>query len=131
MGQPEINIGFIAGGGGTQRLPRFIPRAVASEVLLTGNRINAEEALRWGLVSRVVSRDKLMPAAMEIAETICTRGPLGVRATKEAILRGYDMTLPDGLFLEAEQVAYIMSTEDFMEGATAFAQQRPPEYKGK
>ena len=131
LGQPEINIGFIAGGGGTQRLPRFIPRAVAADILLTGDRINAEQALRWGLVTRVVPRDQLMPTAMEIAETICQRGPLGVRATKEAIIRGYDMTLGDGLYLEAEKVAYVRTTEDFMEGARAFAQKRPPEYKGK
>ena len=131
MGQPEINIGFIAGGGGTQRLPRFLPRAVASDILLTGNRINAEQALRWGLVSRVVPRDQLMATAMEIAETICTRGPLGVRATKEAIIRGYDMTLENGLYFEAEKVAYIRTTDDFMEGARAFAHKRPPEYKGK
>ena len=131
LGQPEVNIGFMAGGGGTQRLPRFIPRAVAAEILLTGNRINAEEALRWGLVSRVVPRDQLMPTAMEIAETICQRGPLGIRATKEAIIRGYDMTLPDGLYLEAEKVAYVRTTDDFMEGARAFAQKKTPDYKGK
>lgn len=131
LGQPEVNIGFMAGGGGTQRLPRFIPRAVAAEILLTGNRINAEEALRWGLVSRVVPRDQLMSTAMEIAETVCQRGPLGIRATKEAIIRGYDMTLPDGLYLEAEKVAYVRTTDDFMEGARAFAQKRTPDYKGK
>ena len=131
LGQPEVNIGFMAGGGGTQRLPRFIPRAVAAEILLTGNRINAEEALRWGLVSRVVPRDRLMPTAMEIAETICQRGPLGIRATKEALIRGYDMTLPDGLYLEAEKVAFVRTTDDFMEGARAFAQKRTPDYKGK
>ncbi|HUV43917.1 MAG TPA: enoyl-CoA hydratase-related protein [Dehalococcoidales bacterium] len=131
LGQPEVNIGFMAGGGGTQRLPRFIPRAVAAEILLTGNRINTEEALRWGLVSRVVPRDQLMSTAMEIAETICQRGPLGIRATKEAIIRGYDMTLPDGLYLEAEKVAYVRTTDDFMEGARAFAQKKTPDYKGK
>lgn len=131
LGQPEVNIGFMAGGGGTQRLPRFIPRAVAAEILLTGNRINAEEALRWGLVSRVVPRDRLMSTAMEIAETVCQRGPLGIRATKEAIIRGYDMTLPDGLYLETEKVAYVRTTDDFMEGARAFAQKRTPDYKGK
>jgi len=131
LGQPEVNIGFMAGGGGTQRLPRFIPRAVAAEILLTGDRINAEQALRWGLISRVVPRDQLMPTAMEIANSICSRGPLGVRATKEAMIRGYDMTLPDGLQLEAEKVAYIRTTDDFMEGAKAFAQKRPPEYKAK
>ena len=131
MGQPEVNIGFMAGGGATQRLPRFISRAVAAEILLTGNRVDAQEALRIGLVSRVVPRDQLMPTAMEIARTICQRGPLGVRATKEAMIRGYNMTLEDGLALESEKVAYIRSTEDFMEGARAFAQKRPPEYQGK
>ncbi len=131
LGQPEVNIGFMAGGGGTQRLPRFVPRAVAADILLTGDRINAQQALQWGLVSRVVPRDELMPAAIQIAETICQRGPLGIRATKEAIIRGYDMTLPDGLYLETEKVAYIRTTDDFMEGAKAFAQKRTPDYKGK
>jgi E-phenylitaconyl-CoA hydratase len=131
FGQPEVNIGFMPGGGGTIRMPRFIPRAVAAEILLTGNRINAAEALRVGLVSRVVPRDKLMDTAKEIAETIISRGPLGVRATKEAMIRGYSMTLEEGLELERQLVAYIRSTEDFMEGARAFAQKRPPQYKAK
>ncbi|MBW2092578.1 MAG: enoyl-CoA hydratase/isomerase family protein [Deltaproteobacteria bacterium] len=131
LGQPEVNIGFMPGGGGTQRLPRFVSRAMAAELLLTGNRINAQEALRIGLVSRVVPRDQLMPTAMEIANTICTRGPLGVRATKEAMVRGYDMTLEEGLELERKLAAHIRTTEDFIEGASAFAQKRPPDYKAK
>ncbi len=131
FGQPEVNIGFMPGGGGTIRMPRFIPRAVAAEILLTGNRINAAEALRVGLISRVVSRDKLMDTAREIAETIITRGPLGVRATKEAMIRGYDMTLEDGLALERKLVQQIRATDDFMEGARAFAQKRKPEYKAR
>jgi len=131
MGQPEINIGFMPGGGGTQRLPRFVSRAVAAEILLTGNRIDAQEALRIGLVSRVVPRDQLMPTAMEIANTICSRGPLGVRASKEAMIRGYSMPLEDGLRLETEKIAYIRATEDFMEGARAFVEKRPPNYKAK
>lgn len=131
FGQPEVNIGFMPGGGGTIRMPRFIPRAVAAEILLTGNRINAAEALRVGLVSRVVPRDKLMDTAKEIANTIISRGPLGVRATKEAMIRGYSMTLEEGLALEKQLAAYIRTTEDFMEGARAFAQKRPPQYKAK
>jgi E-phenylitaconyl-CoA hydratase len=131
FGQPEVNIGFMPGGGGTIRMPRFIPRAVAAEILLTGSRINAAEALRVGLISRVVPRDKLMDTAKEIAETIITRGPLGVRATKEAMIRGYSMTLEEGLDLEKQLVAKIRATEDFMEGARAFAQKRPPQYKAK
>jgi len=131
FGQPEVNIGFMPGGGGTIRMPRFIPRAIAAEILLTGNRINAAEALRVGLVSRVVPRDKLMDTAKEIANTIISRGPLGVRATKEAMIRGYSMTLEEGLALEKQLVIHIRTTEDFMEGARAFAQKRPPQYKAK
>ena len=131
FGQPEVNIGFMPGGGGTIRMPRFIPRAVAAEILLTGNRINAAEAFRVGLVSRVVPRDQLMDTAKAIADTIISRGPLGVRATKEAMIRGYSMTLEEGLALEKQLVAQIRATEDFMEGARAFAQKRPPQYKAK
>lgn len=131
LGQPEVNIGFMPGGGGTQRLPRFVSRAVASEILLTGNRIDAQEAYRIGLVNRVVPRDQLMDAAMEIAQTICTRGQTGVRATKEALIRGYDMNLEDGLALERELVVQVRTTEDFMEGAKAFREKRPPQYKGR
>ena len=72
-----------------------------------------------------------MPTAMELANTICERGPLGVRATKEAMIRGYDMVLEDGLALERRLAAQIRTTEDFMEGARAFAQKRPPQYKAK
>ncbi len=131
FGQPEVNIGFMPGAGGTQRLPRFIPRAVAAEMLLTGNRIDAREAYRVGLVSRVVPREQLMPTAMEIARTICTRGPLGVRASKEAMLRGLDLPLEEGLRLEHEKMVYIRTTEDFIEGARAFVEKRPPNYKGR
>ena len=131
FGQPEINIGFLPGAGGTQRLPRFIPRAVAAEILLTGNRIDAQEALRVGLISRVVPRDQLMSTAMEMANTICTRAPLGVRACKEAMVRGYEMTLEEGLALEREKVAECRATEDFAEGARAFVEKRPPNYQAK
>ncbi len=131
MGQPEINIGFMPGAGGTQRLPRFVPRAVAAEMLLTGNFIDAQEALRVGLVSRVVPRDKLMDTAKEIANTICGRGPLGVRASKEAMIEGYSMPLKEGLQLERKLSAHLRTTDDFIEGARAFAEKRPPQYKGK
>ncbi len=131
LGQPEVNIGFMPGDGGTQRLPRFVPRAIAAEILLTGQPITAQEAYRIGLVNRVVPLAQLMPTAKQIAETICTMGPLGVRATKEAILRGYNMTLEAGLQLEKDLANRVRGTEDFMEGARAFAEKRPPNYKAK
>jgi len=130
MGQPEINIGFMPGAGGTIRLPRFIPRAIAAEMLLTGNRIDAAEALRCGLVSRVVPGDQLMQTAKEIALTICERGPLGVRASKEALIRGYDMPLEEALMLERRLNTELRKSDDFMEGARAFAAKRPPQYRG-
>lgn len=131
FGQPEINIGFMPGAGGTIRMPRFIPRAIAAEILLTGNMIDAQEAYRVGLVSRVVPRAKLMDAAKEVANTIISRGPLGTRATKESMIRGYSMTLDQGLALEKDLANKIRTTEDFKEGAKAFAEKRPPQYKAK
>ena len=131
LGQPEINIGFMPGAGGTQRLPRFVPRAIAAEILLTGNRITAQEAYRIGLVNKVVPLDKLMDTAKEMANTICSRGPLGIRASKEAMIRGYDMVLEEGLKLESQFATHIRTTEDFMEGARAFVEKRPPDYKAK
>jgi len=131
LGQPEINIGFMPGAGGTQRLSRFVPRAIAAEILLTGNRITAQEAYRIGLVNKVVPLDKLMDTAKEMANTICSRGPLGVRASKEAMVRGYDMVLEEGLKLESQLATHIRTTDDFMEGARAFVEKRPPDYKAK
>ena len=131
LGQPEINIGFMPGGGGTQRLPRFVPRAKAAEILLMGQRIDAQEAYRIGLVNKVVPLDQLMPIAKQWAEIICQAGPLGVRAAKEAMIKGYSMTLEEGLQLEIELSNYVRNTEDFVEGARAFTEKRPPVYKAK
>lgn len=131
FGQPEVNIGFMQAMGGTVRIPRFLPRAIAAEMLLTGKRINAQDALRIGLVSHVVPNDKLLETAKTIANTIITRGPLGVRAVKESMVRGYDMTLDEGLELEKALSARLRVTEDFVEGAKAFSEKRPPHYQGK
>ena len=128
LGQPEVTIGFMPGGGGTQRLPRFVPRALAAEILLTGEHITAQEAYRIGLVNKVVPLSELMPTAKKMAETICQKGPLGVRATKEAMIRGYNMALDEGLELEKDMANRVKNTEDFMEGARAFAEKRPPDY---
>ena len=131
FGQPEVNNGFMPAMGGTVRLPRILPGAFAAEMLLTGNRMSAQEALRVGLVSHVVPLEKLQDTAKKIADTIITRGPLGVRAVKESMVRGYDMTLDDGLALEKALSEQLRTTEDFVEGANAFSETRPPHYKGK
>jgi E-phenylitaconyl-CoA hydratase len=131
LGQPEINIGFMPGGGGTQRLPRFVPRAMASQILLLGEPIDAQEAYRIGLVNKVVPLAELLPTAKQWTETICRKGPVGVRASKEALIRGYDLPLNEGLKLERELAGGVRMSQDFAEGTRAFVEKRPPQYKGK
>jgi enoyl-CoA hydratase len=131
LGQPEINIGFMPGGGGTQRLPRFVPRAMAAQLLLLGEPIDAQEAFRIGLINKVVPLAELLPTAKQWAETICRKGPVGVQASKEAMIKGYDLSLHEGLTLERELVMRVRTSEDFAEGTRAFVEKRPPQYKGK
>lgn len=128
---PEVTLGVFPGGGSTQRLPRIIPLPLASEMLFTGKRIDAQEAYRIGLINKVVPLDKLMPTAKEMAEAICRAAPLAVRAVKEALIRGIGMRLEDGLQLENYFTQYITSTKDFVEGTTAFIEKRKPVYKGE
>lgn len=128
---PEVTVGLCPGGGGTQRLPRVIPRRIAAEMLFTGKPIDAQEAYRIGLVNKVVPRDELMTEAKKLAETICQAAPLAVRTAKEAMMRGLDMSLAEGLRLEDDFQRYIMSTKDFEEGITAFREKRKPKFKGK
>jgi enoyl-CoA hydratase/carnithine racemase len=129
--QAEVRVGAMAGGGGTQRLTRFIPRCKAAEILLLGKIIDAQEAYRIGLVNEVVPLEKLMAKAIEYAETICQWAPLAVRSTKEAMIRGSQMTLEDGLRLERLLFNQITATEDFEEGTKAFREKRKPNFKGK
>jgi enoyl-CoA hydratase/carnithine racemase len=131
FGTPEITLGLIPGWGGTQRLPRMIPSCKAAELLLMGKPIDAQEAYRIGLVNIVVPPESVMPTARKWAETICQAGPLAVRAAKEAMMRGSSLTLEDGLRLENALEAYVMNTEDFTEGITAFGEKRKPDFKGK
>lgn len=131
FGTPEVNLGLIPGWGGTQRLPRMIPACKAAELLLMGKPIDAQEAYRIGLVNIVVPPESVMPTARKWAEIICQAGPLAVRAAKEAMVRGSSLTLEDGLRLEKALEAYVMSTEDFTEGTTAFREKRKPDFKAK
>ncbi len=131
LGSPEVALGLIPGWGATQRLPRLIPSCKAAEMLLMGKPIDAQEAYRIGLVNMVVPPEAVMSTAREWAETICQAGPLAVRATKEAMIRGSSLTLEDGLRLENALEAYVMSTEDFAEGTTAFVEKRKPDFKAR
>jgi enoyl-CoA hydratase/carnithine racemase len=131
FGQPEVNIGVIPGSGGTQRLPRLVSRAKASELILMGQPIDAQEAYRIGLVNKVVPLDQLLPTAMQWAEIICQAGPLQVRAAKEAMLRGYNVPLEEGLRIERELHNRVAATEDSREAGRAFAEKRKPIYRGK
>ncbi len=131
LGAPEVTLGIMPGWGGTQRLPRFIPWCKAAEMIFMGKPIDAQEAYRIGLVNKVVPPAELMSTAKEWAEVICQAGPLAVRAAKEAMIRGYSMSLEDGLRLESSLFGYLLETEDFSEGAKAFVEKRKPTYKAK
>ena len=129
LGLPEVNIGIMPGSGGTQRLARVVGMAHALDMTLTGAHIDAEHALRIGLVTRVVPLSDLMKSARGIAETICRKAPLGVRFSKEAIRRGNEMNLSDGLAFENALFTLLRGTRDAKEGTTAFAEKRKPDFK--
>jgi E-phenylitaconyl-CoA hydratase len=128
FGLTEVTLGLIPGWGGSQRLPRMIPFGKAAELLLMGKRIDAQEALTLNLVSKVVPFKDLMPTAMEWANQICQCAPLAVQAAKEALMRGIDMNLADGLKLESELGRKVTSSKDFAEGRKAFIEKRKPNY---
>lgn len=131
FGLTEPSRGIIPGAGGTQRLPRVMALGPALELLLTAKRFDAHWALRHGLVNDVVPLDQLMPAAVKLAEEICANAPMSVRLVKEAVYRGLDLPLSDGLKLEGEQTRRVLQTEDAREGPLAFAQKRQPVWKGR
>jgi enoyl-CoA hydratase/carnithine racemase len=131
FGLAETKWGLIPGAGGTQRLPQVVPLGPAMEMILTGEPIDAGQALRWGLVNRVLPSDRLLPEAIAMASTVAARGPLAVRAARAAVLEGLGCALADGLGLERKHFLDIMRTGDAVEGARAFAEKRPPQFEGK
>lgn len=126
-----VALGFIPWDGATQRLPRLMGQTISMEMLLTGRCIDAVEACRIGMVHRMVSKEELMPAAMELANTVAAKAPLAVRYAKEAICKGLDLTLEQGLRLETDLYCLLHSTEDRTEGIRAFLEKRPPQFKGR
>lgn len=131
FGQPEINLGVIPGFGGTQRLPRRIGAARAMELVLTGDLIGADEALRLGLVNRVVPAAELLVEAKKTAQKIAGKGPLAVAAARRAVRKSMELNLPAGNDYEAELFALLFATQDQKEGMRAFLAKRPAKFEGK
>jgi len=131
IGQPEVKLGILPGYGGTQRLARLCGKGVAHEMILSGEMIPAEEALRVGLVNRVVDLPELLPAAESIAGKIIANGPLAVKYAMEAVERGMEMPQEEGLFLEATLFGLCCATEDMREGTRAFLEKRPAKFQGR
>jgi enoyl-CoA hydratase/carnithine racemase len=130
FGLAETKWALIPGAGGTQRLPRTVPLGWAMEMILTGEPIDAETALRIGLVNRILPHDQLLERAMRLAATIASRGPLAVTAARRAILEGLTLGLAAGLSNERDHFIEIMKTADVLEGTAAFAEKRDPQYEG-
>jgi enoyl-CoA hydratase len=131
LGQPEVKLGIIPGYGGSQRLPRLVGKGVAMQLLLTGEMISAQEAHRIGLVNEVTAAVELIPRAEAIAQKMIANAPLAVQYTIEAVNHGMNLTLPEGLYLEATLFSMSCATEDKQEGTKAFLEKRPAQFKGR
>ncbi len=131
LGQPEVKLGIIPGYGGSQRLPRLCGKGLAHELILTGEMITAEEALRVGLVNRVVEPGELLATAEAIARKIIANAPLAVKYALEAVERGMEMPQEEGLYLEATLFGLCCATQDMREGTRAFLEKRPPKFEGR
>jgi enoyl-CoA hydratase len=131
FGQPEINLGVIPGAGGTQRLARAVGKSNAMEMILTGEPIDAREAHRLGLVSRIVPNELLVEDALALAAKIATRSPLALRLAKEAVNAAYEMSLTDALAHERRLFYLLFASEDQKEGMAAFLEKRDPDFTGR
>jgi enoyl-CoA hydratase/carnithine racemase len=131
FGQPEVKLGLLPGGGGTQRLPRLVGKGRALQLILTGETISAQEAYRIGLVNEVVPADKLIPRAEEILKQISANAPIAVKFSLEAANRGMDTSQAEGFALEASYFGICASTEDKKEGTSAFLEKRAPQFRGR
>jgi enoyl-CoA hydratase len=131
FGQPETGVGVIPGAGGTQRLTRAVGKALAMDVILSGRFLSADEALRAGLVARVVAREAWLDEAKRVARAIAEKAPVATRLAKEAVDRGFDSTLTLGLELERRLLYLAFASEGAKEGLNAFLEKRKPEFKGR
>ena len=131
LGQPEINIGVMPGGGGTQRLTRAVGKYKAMDMILTGTRIGADEAKALGLVSRVVPKEAYLEEAKKVATEIASKSPVSVKLAKMAVNKAFEMGLSDGLDFERQLFYLLFASEDAKEGMKAFMEKRKPVFKGK
>jgi enoyl-CoA hydratase len=131
LGQPEIDIGVMPGGGGTQRLTRAVGKYKAMEMILTGKRIGAEEAKALGLVSRVVPKEAYLEEAKKVANEIASKSPVAIRLAKMAVNKAFEMGLSNGIDFERELFYLLFASEDTKEGMNAFMEKRKPSFKGK
>jgi enoyl-CoA hydratase/carnithine racemase len=131
MGLPEVKIGIIPGAGGTQRLPRLVGKGMASEMVLTGEMIDAQTAFRIGLVNKVVPQEELMKTSRDIANKITLNGPIAVFLAKDAIEVGGSLPLDAAIQYAQKNCITCFSTEDMKEGTQAFIEKRPPQFQGK
>jgi len=131
FGQPEVNLGLMPGFGGSQRSTRLVGRGMAMFLCLSGDTIDAQMALQIGLVDRVVPQAELLDAAQKLAQTIASKAPLAVAATKRAINNGAHLAIADALELEALEFGALVTTDDFREGTSAFLEKRKPNWTGK
>ena len=131
FGQPELKLGIAPGYGGTQRLPRLVGKGVALQLILTGETIDAREAHRIGLVNKVVPSAELLAAAEQLLRAILAMGPLAVRLALEAVDQGLEMSLDEGLLLEANHFGLLAATRDMKEGLGAFLEKRAPKFEGR
>jgi E-phenylitaconyl-CoA hydratase len=127
----EVKRGVFPANGGTQRIARQVPHAIAMEMLLIGDTFDAQTALRWGIVNRVVKADELMAAARDYAARIARNAPLAVQAAKELALRSRDLDLAAGLRMEQMMLRLLQTSDDVREGAAAFAEKRAPAFTGR
>jgi enoyl-CoA hydratase len=131
FGQPEINLGIIPGAGGTQRLTRAVGKAVAMDMVLSGRRLTAQEALHFGLAARVLPDDGFLDAALLVAAEIAARSPIALRMAKEAINHAFETPLAEGVHLERRLFNLLFATEDQKEGMAAFIAKRAPVWQGR
>jgi enoyl-CoA hydratase len=131
FGQPEIKIGVMPGAGGTQRLTRAVGKALAMEMVLTGRFISAEEALRAGLINRVVPVELFLKEAIQLASEVAALSPLAVKMAKESVLKAFDSSLEEGLHFERKNFYLLFASDDQKEGMQAFVDKRTPVFKGK